>query len=63
MITVRSSPVSKLLLTGGAPGLQVVEGEALTECSLPVAMFGRGFCRVTVQDAAGGRAWSNPIHL
>ncbi|MFJ6501367.1 CehA/McbA family metallohydrolase [Streptomyces virginiae] len=63
LITVRSSPVSKMLITGGAPGLQVVEGEALTECSLPVAMFGQGFCRVTVEDAAGGRAWSNPIHL
>jgi hypothetical protein len=63
MITVRSSPVSKMLITGGAPGLQVLEGDALTEGSLPFGMFGQGFCRVTVEDAVGGRAWSNPIHL
>ncbi|MGW7256740.1 phosphotransferase, partial [Streptomyces sp. NPDC054834] len=62
-ITVRCSPARKVFLTGGAPGAQVREGEALTECSLPVGMFGQGFCRVTVEDAAGGRAWSNPIHL
>ncbi|MFH9871556.1 CehA/McbA family metallohydrolase [Streptomyces lydicus] len=63
LITVRCSPARKVLLTGCAPGAQVIEGEALTECSLPVAMFGHGHCRVTVEDAAGGRAWSNPIHL
>jgi hypothetical protein len=63
MVTVRSSPVRKVLLTGGAPGAEVVEGEALKECRLPVAMFGQGHCRVTVEDTSGGRAWSNPIHL
>ena len=63
LLTVRCSPVRKVLVTGGAPGARVVEGEALTECSLPVAMFGHGYCRVTVEDAAGGRAWSNPIQL
>lgn len=62
-ITVRCSPARKILITGGAPGLQVREGDALTEASFPVTMFGQGFCRVTVEDASGGRAWSNPIHL
>lgn len=63
VITVRCSPVRKVLVTGGVPGAQVVEGDGLTECSLPLAMFGRGYCRVTVEDAGGGRAWSNPIPL
>ncbi|MEN8649703.1 CehA/McbA family metallohydrolase [Streptomyces sp. 21So2-11] len=63
LIMVRSSPVRKVLITGGAPGAQVIQGEALTQCSLPVAMFAQGYCRVTVEDANGGRAWSNPIHL
>ncbi|MEU2027293.1 hypothetical protein ABZ565_35090 [Streptomyces sp. NPDC016469] len=62
-ITVRCSPASKILITGGAPGAQVVQGRDLTECTLPLAMFGGGFCRVTVEDDAGKRAWSNPIHL
>ncbi|MFE7235921.1 CehA/McbA family metallohydrolase [Streptomyces sp. NPDC002405] len=63
LITVHCSPARKVLLTGSVPGAQVVQGEALTECSLPVEMFRRGYCRVTVEDASGGRAWSNPIHL
>lgn len=62
-VTVRCSPVRKVLVTGGVPGAQVLKGEELTECSLPVAMFGHGYCRVTVEDATGGRAWTNPIHL
>ncbi|WP_344430797.1 CehA/McbA family metallohydrolase [Streptomyces lavendulocolor] len=62
-ITVRCSPARKVLLTGGVPGAQVVQGEELTECSLPVEMFGAGYCRVTVEDGDGGRAWTNPIHL
>ncbi|AEH11494.1 MULTISPECIES: CehA/McbA family metallohydrolase [Protofrankia] len=64
MVTVSCSPVRKILVTGGAPGAQVIEGESLTEGSLPVAMFERcGYCRVTVEDRTGGRAWSNPIRL
>ncbi|WP_329376564.1 CehA/McbA family metallohydrolase [Streptomyces sp. NBC_01351] len=63
LLRVRCSPVRKVLLTGGTPGAEVIEGEALTACSLPVAMFGNGYCRVTVEDGDGGRAWSNPIHL
>ncbi|MET9674692.1 CehA/McbA family metallohydrolase [Streptomyces sp. NPDC006482] len=62
-ITVRCSPVRKVLITGGAPGAQVAQGKDLTDCTLPLAMFGDGFCRVTVEDETGGRAWSNPIHL
>ncbi len=46
------------------PGAEVIQGEALTQCSLPLTLFkARGYCRVTVEDAAGGRAWSNPIQL
>ncbi|TCM41649.1 CehA/McbA family metallohydrolase [Kribbella sp. VKM Ac-2568] len=63
LVKVRCSPARKVLLTGGVPGAQVVQGTALTECSLSVEMFQGGYCRVTVEDAAGGRAWSNPIHL
>ncbi|AKZ59553.1 putative metal-dependent phosphoesterase (PHP family) [Streptomyces ambofaciens ATCC 23877] len=63
LVSVRCSPARKVLLTGGVPGAQVAQGEALTECSLPVEMFRHGYCRVTVEDAAGGRAWTNPIHL
>jgi hypothetical protein len=63
MINVRCSPVRKGMLTGGSPGVQAIEGEEFTEFSLPVTMFRRGYCRVTVEDKSGRCAWSNPILL
>jgi hypothetical protein len=63
-LTVRCSPASKILVTGCVPGLEVQEGTGLTECSFPLALFsGSDYCRVTVADEAGGRAWTNPIWL
>ncbi|MET8298161.1 CehA/McbA family metallohydrolase [Streptomyces sp. NPDC005180] len=62
-VKVRCSPVRKVMVTGGAPGVQLVEGEALTEATLPLAMFKDGYCRVTIEDNTGRRAWSNPVHL
>lgn len=46
-------------------GVELIEGDAVTECELPFAVVARrgGYCRVTVEDAGGARAWSNPIHL
>ncbi|MFB7942016.1 hypothetical protein [Streptomyces sp. NPDC056049] len=63
VLSVTCSPVRKVMVTGGVPGVRLVEGEGLTECALPVGMFGGGYCRVTVEDARGGCAWSNPIRL
>jgi hypothetical protein len=62
-VTVRCSPASRILVTGGVPGKQVIAGDGLTEGTLPLTMFNSGYFRVTVVDAAGGRAWSNPIWL
>ena len=63
-ITIHCSPVSRVLVTGCVPGKEVRAGQALTECSLPLDMFQASACvRVTVVDATGGRAWSNPIWL
>jgi hypothetical protein len=63
-LAVRCSPASKVLITGCTPGAQVAEGNALTECSLPLDLFeASDYIRVTVVDATGARAWSNPIWL
>ncbi|MFC9498421.1 CehA/McbA family metallohydrolase [Streptomyces sp. NPDC056982] len=62
-LAIRCSPVRKIQVTGGTPGVQLLEGASLTEAVLPVERFRHGYCRVTVEDAAGRRAWSNPIHL
>ncbi|UED88417.1 CehA/McbA family metallohydrolase [Streptomyces profundus] len=60
-LTVRCSPVRKIVISGGVPGAIVQRGEALTEWRAPVAMFRDRHFRVTVEDAAGRRAWSNPL--
>ena len=63
VVVVRCSPATKVLLTGGTPGAEVAQGTDLTECSLPLTMFRGTHCRITVEHATGGRAWTNPIHL
>ncbi len=40
-----------------------VLGEGITECELPVGPFEGSHLRVTVVDAAGRRAWTNPVWL
>lgn len=64
VITIRCSPASRVLITGCVPGKQVKAGHALTECSLPLDMLqASAYIRVTIVDATGERAWSNPIWL
>jgi hypothetical protein len=63
-VTVRCSPASRILVTGGVPGKQLRAGDALTDCSLPLDLLHASpYLRVTVVDSAGGRAWTNPIWL
>lgn len=62
MVSVRCSPATKVLVSGGAPAGQVQTGHALTEAALPLGdLATAGYIRVTVVDAAGRRAWTNPI--
>jgi hypothetical protein len=63
VIVVRCSPATKILLTGGHPGAELAQGTDLTECALPWALFRGGHCRITVEDATGRRAWTNPMYL
>jgi len=63
-VTIRCSPASRILVTGCVPGKQVHAGHDLTECSLPLDMFQAStYIRITIIDATGQRAWSNPIWL
>jgi histidinol phosphatase-like PHP family hydrolase len=62
-ITVHCSPATKILLSGGHPGAEVRQGTDLTECTLPLALFAGTHCRLSIEDATGARAWTNPLHL
>ena len=63
-IRVSCSPVRAIAVTGrGARSvrLNAAPGETVSEADLPLEKIGDGYCRVTVVDAHGGRAWTNPI--
>jgi hypothetical protein len=63
-ITVRCSPASRIVVTGGMPGIKILTGQDLSSGTLEPGALRRGpYVRVTVIDHNGGRAWSNPIWL
>lgn len=61
ILYVRSSAAERIFVTGKGAKAQSVAGYGLVEAELDISRFKDAYCRVTVRDAAGGRAWSNPI--
>ena len=62
-LTIRTSPVQSIYLSKGGSAVESKRGERLTEATLPLARFKGHYCRITIIDDAGKRAWSNPIWL
>lgn len=61
-LTVRCSPVDKVVVTATTPGKQLRADRNLTECTIPLATLPKHHpIRVTIVDRDGQRAWSNPI--
>lgn len=64
MIEVECSAVVTVIVQGHGTAANRVHGASMTRASVPRARFaGASWLRVTVIDAAGRRAWSNPIWL
>ncbi|MGC4105108.1 MAG: CehA/McbA family metallohydrolase [Thermomicrobiales bacterium] len=63
-LVIETSPVQRILVSGnGAISLRAV-GADITSARFPLEPFRKhGFARVTIVDADGKRAWSNPIQL
>ena len=62
-IVVACSPCAVITVQGRGSRTTFVKGEAMTEGRLPLARFEDSFFRVTVRDADGLCAWSNPVWL
>ena len=62
-VAVRCSPARGVLLGGRGTARARALGEDILECELSLAAFAGSHFRVTVMDAAGRRAWTNPIWL
>jgi predicted metal-dependent phosphoesterase TrpH len=60
-IVVRCSPVDWVMVTGKGPAAVTASGHGLSEVSLDISKFKSNYGRITVRDAMGGRAWSNPF--
>ena len=66
-LRVETSEAYAISLTGGGDRWQSAEertsteGEPITGAGFDLTPFRGSYCRVTVVDAAGKRAWSNPI--
>jgi hypothetical protein len=63
-VAVECSPVDRVVAVGARCASAVRHGKGLMEATLPLAPFADGgWVRLTVSDAQGRRAWSNPIWL
>lgn len=62
-IVVECSPASVVSATGRGSRAETMVGDGMTEARLPLAKFQDGYVRVTVRDAEGRKAWTNPVWL
>lgn len=63
-VTVECSAAASVVAMGHGTGAKAVHGHSMTRASVPLARLnGSPWLRVAVIDAAGKRAWSNPIWL
>jgi hypothetical protein len=63
-VVVESSAVSSVIAIGHGTGAKGVHGHSMTRTEVPLARLNNSpWVRVSVIDAAGKRAWSNPIWI
>ena len=63
-IIIECSPANNIIAIGANATSRFAHGDGLTQVELPLERFREGgWVRAVVHDAAGKRAWSNPIWL
>ncbi len=63
-VVVECSPAARVIAMGASSAAKAAHGDGLTRAGLPLAPFrAGGWVRIAVHDAAGRRAWSNPLWL
>lgn len=63
-VVVESSAVSSVIVQGAGTGAKGVHGHSMTRSTVPLDRLNNSpWLRVSVIDAAGKRAWSNPLFL
>ncbi|MEL6774159.1 MAG: CehA/McbA family metallohydrolase [Pseudomonadota bacterium] len=64
-VVVECSAAENVIVMGARSAAEAVNGRSLTRAALPLTerLAAGGWVRAAVQDAAGRRAWSNPLWL
>jgi hypothetical protein len=62
-IEIACSPARAIFVSGARSANRRAVGEGITAARLPIEPFVGAYCRVTILDAHGKRAWTNPIWL
>lgn len=62
-LELRCTPARSIVLLGPVSQSEQAHGNSLTHARLPLERFAGNWCRAVVVDAAGRRAWSNPLWL
>lgn len=62
-IHIACSPVAAIAIAGRGSRGHSIRGNDLITAEFPLARFEGSYCRITVIDASGRKAWSNPIWL
>lgn len=60
-IVVRCSPVDEIFVTGKSSASVAAYGNGMIEATLDISNFKSPYGRITVRDAQGERAWTNPF--
>lgn len=58
---IETSPIAHAFLVGRGSRSEAMSGEAITRARLPLSPLEGGWARLIVVDAAGRRAWTNPL--
>lgn len=60
-LTVQCSPAERIFMTGVGSESQRAWGNGIQSAEFDLSGWNSHYCRVTVRDRRGGKAWSNPI--
>lgn len=63
MLRLRCSPASSIFVTGRGSRAVYKHGKGMMEAEFNIRGLNSSYCRVTVRDPFGGRAWTNPIFV
>ena len=62
-IQIKCSPATTVAISGRGARSEYVRGAEITAAAFPLRKYAGAYFRITVIDAAGAKAWSNPISL